>query len=206
MALFCAPFRYLTTCVCIAAATAAVVLVGKSGGESGGQSDPIVSENNTPSNPNREHVIKAAYLHQFGRYVRWPAKTTADPEKQFVIGVLGTSPVAGILKDLAKTKKLDDRQVVVKQFNRLEEYTTCHVLFVAASASDKEKKLAIHRFQNSSVLLVGEEPGFASQGGMINLALIDNRIRIEINLETARQAGLEISSKLLSLAKIVATH
>ena len=51
--------------------------------------------------------------------------------------------------------------------------------------------------------LVGEEPGFADEGGTVNFFLEENRIRFEINTEVAKQDQLKISSKLLSLAKIV---
>ena len=50
---------------------------------------------------------------------------------------------------------------------------------------------------------MGEEPGFAERGGTINFFLEENRIRFEINTEVAKQDQLKISSKLLSLAKIV---
>ena len=60
--------------------------------------------------------------------------------------------------------------------------------------------------QRSPLLLVGEEPGFAEQGGTINFFLDENKIRFEINIETAKQDQLKISSKLLSLAKIVGRY
>jgi hypothetical protein len=41
---------------------------------------------------------------------------------------------------------------------------------------------------------------------MMNLTLDDKRVRIEVNLEASRQAGLEISSRLLGLAKIVSNR
>jgi len=36
--------------------------------------------------------------------------------------------------------------------------------------------------------------------GMINFVIVDNRVRFEIDAGGARRAGLDISSKLLSLA------
>jgi len=57
--------------------------------------------------------------------------------------------------------------------------------------------------QQSAVLLVGEESGFAKQGAVVNFFIESNRVRFEINTEAARRAQLKISSKLLSLAKIV---
>ncbi len=53
------------------------------------------------------------------------------------------------------------------------------------------------------ILTVGETPGFAERGGMIRFTLEDNRVRFEINVEAAREADLNISSRLLTLAKII---
>jgi hypothetical protein len=53
------------------------------------------------------------------------------------------------------------------------------------------------------VLTVGETPSFAERGGIIRFTLEDNRVRFEVNVDAARQAELNISSRLLTLAKII---
>ena len=53
------------------------------------------------------------------------------------------------------------------------------------------------------ILTIGETPGFAARGGIINLTLEDNKVRFEVNIGAAKQANLNISSRLLALAKIV---
>jgi hypothetical protein len=55
----------------------------------------------------------------------------------------------------------------------------------------------------ASVLTVGDCKGFAEQGGMINFVLENDRVQFEVNRKAAEQAGLKISSKLLSVAKSV---
>ena len=44
---------------------------------------------------------------------------------------------------------------------------------------------------------------FAARGGIIQFAIEDQHVRFDINLEAASRAGLKISSKLLSVAKVV---
>jgi len=53
------------------------------------------------------------------------------------------------------------------------------------------------------ILTVGETPGFAERGGVIRFTLEDNRVRFEVNVDAAHQADLNISSRLLTLAKII---
>jgi hypothetical protein len=50
------------------------------------------------------------------------------------------------------------------------------------------------------VLLVGESPGFAGQGGTVNFLLDQGTVRFEINTETARRQQLVFDAKLLNLA------
>jgi hypothetical protein len=52
-----------------------------------------------------------------------------------------------------------------------------------------------------AILTVGESDQFIENGGMINFIIQGQKIRFKINAELARNAGLKISSKLLSLAE-----
>ena len=152
---------------------------------------------------NREYPIKAAYLYNFSRYVQWPANAFPTAETPFVIGVLGSDPFGDVLDDIARTKKVEGRQIVVKQVASMSAYTPCHILFLPASADPQQKAAAIKMGRGLPVLLVGESRDFAQQGGDINFFVEENKVRFEINPEAAKQARLRISSKLLSLAKIV---
>jgi hypothetical protein len=177
-----------------ALASAAMLAAGASG---------IQAQSDEDSESSREYAIKAAYLYQFGRYVQWPADVFPSPQSPLVIGVLGPDPFGGLLEEIARTKRIDGRPIVIRRFASMAEYTPCNILFVGASVSPEQKAAAIAKAQKAPVLLVGEEPGFAKHGSTINFFLEDNRIRFEINTEAARQKQLKISSKLLSLAKIV---
>ena len=59
--------------------------------------------------------------------------------------------------------------------------------------------------KGSSVLTVGDAPGFAILGGVINFVLDDNRVRFEINQKAAEAAHLKLSARLLTVAKLVLT-
>jgi hypothetical protein len=75
------------------------------------------------------------------------------------------------------------------------------VLFIGA----EEKKFlpAILVGVKGIVLTAGEPEHFAKDGGMIGFLREENKIRYEINLETADNARWKVSSRLLALAKAV---
>ena len=62
---------------------------------------------------------------------------------------------------------------------------------------------AIQVLKGAPVLTIGETPGFARNGGIINLILEDNKVRFEVNVQAAKDADLNISSRLLALARII---
>ncbi len=55
------------------------------------------------------------------------------------------------------------------------------------------------------MLIDEEKSGFVQHGGMINLKVVDDRVRFEINLASARGAGLKLDTRLLQLADRVYT-
>jgi hypothetical protein len=152
---------------------------------------------------NREYPLKALFLYNFGSYIEWPAESFASPQAPFVIGVLGSAPLENTLKELAATKTIAGRRIVVEQFGSAESVKPCQILFVARNVNPQQQRAALEKLRNQYVLIVGESQGFAGQGGSVNFFIESNKVRFEINPESAKQRHLKISSKLLSLAKIV---
>lgn len=49
----------------------------------------------------------------------------------------------------------------------------------------------------------GRIGGFIEKGGILNFVLRDDRVQVQINHKAGTQAGLDISSRLWSVAKLV---
>ena len=75
-----------------------------------------------------------------------------------------------------------------------------HVVFVAEGSEDK-LAAALARIHGRSVLTVGESERFMRDGGVVNLARRDRKIRLQINLGAANDKVLKISSKWLSISE-----
>jgi len=149
-----------------------------------------------------ETEVKAAFLYHFTGYVEYPANAFASPNAPFVIGVLGKSAVFSVLQNLVRGKTVKGRLVEVRQVSVGEQLRECHLLFIPeGETGNLPKVLAI--LGATPVLLVGESERFAAKGGVIGFVIEQNRVRFEINLDAARRAQLNISAKLLNLARIV---
>ena len=57
--------------------------------------------------------------------------------------------------------------------------------------------------RGSSVLTVADVYGFLDGGGMIQFLTENNHVRFAINVDSATRARLKVSSKLLSLARVI---
>jgi hypothetical protein len=80
----------------------------------------------------------------------------------------------------------------------VKEIRGCQVLYISSSEK-KDIVQLLSTLKGASVLTVGEMAQFAARGGMIQFSLEEKQVRFDINLEEASQAGLKISSKLLTL-------
>lgn len=149
-----------------------------------------------------EYRIKAAFLYNFTLYTEWPAGSFADAASPIVLGVIGRDPFGSELEATLKAKKVQGRGFEVKRSTSLEDLKGCHLLFVPASEKENAPKI-VEACRRRAVLTVGESSGFAAGGGVVGFTIEDNRVRFEINPDSAEQAGLKISSKLLNLARIV---
>jgi hypothetical protein len=152
-----------------------------------------------------EYLIKAGFIYNFAKFVQWPSATSSQPDSPIVIGVLGTDPFGNVLDRIVEDKKIGTRGFVVKRYKwgkDLKDLKDCKILFVSASEKARIDEILLS-VKGLPILTVGETPGFAERGGVIRFTLEDNRVRFEVNVDAAHQAELNISSRLLTLAKII---
>jgi len=90
-----------------------------------------------------------------------------------------------------------------KDLKDSKDFKECRILFVSSSERFHFEEV-VDAVKALPILTVGEAPGFAERGGMIRLMLEDNRVRFEVNVEAAQHGNLNISSRLLTLARIIA--
>jgi hypothetical protein len=149
----------------------------------------------------REYEIKAAYLYNFIRYIDWPADTLPPAGGRITIGIVGDNPF-GTAIDPLNGKQIKGCTLVVKQIVEAKDLEQCQIVFICASEKLRLQEI-FGELKESKALTVSEIDGFASKGGIINFIYERNKVRFEINPDTAKRAGLNVSSELLKLARLV---
>jgi len=147
-----------------------------------------------------EYQVKAAYLYNFGRFVEWPSGLQTDGT--FAICVVGQDPFGQILDSTVAGLSIDGRAVVARRFAKAQDATSCRIVFISAS-EDLQLDAALAAFERRNVLTVSDIPQFAKRGGVIQFVQVGRRVRFEINLATAHDAGLVLSADLLKVAVVV---
>ncbi|MFA5083523.1 MAG: YfiR family protein [Hydrogenophilaceae bacterium] len=150
--------------------------------------------------PLGEYEVKAAFAHNFAKFVEWPA--ALDARASLRLCILGQGPFAEAAAGL-RGKTVGNRVWEVVPAVRRSELGECQVLFIEAAEADDLPRL-LAGLKGRPVLTVADREGLAAQGVAIGFYLDQNKVRFEINPAAASRAGLKISSQLLKLARIVA--
>lgn len=145
-----------------------------------------------------EYQVKAAYLYHFGRFVEWPAGL-AMKHQGFEICVLGQDPFGPTLDAAVAGEAIEQSLVRVRRITNASESASCRILFISTSEESNLKKI-LNELRKDPVLTVSDIPHFVQRGGMIRFVPEDNRVRFEVNLGAAQDAGLILSSELLKVA------
>ena len=149
-----------------------------------------------------EYQVKAAYLYNFGRFVKWPAGIAAGKGDSFAVCVLGQDPFGSTLDSTLAGEALDGKPVVIRRIARPQDAADCRILFVS-SAEEHHLKEILAAIDQAGVLTVSDIRGFSLRGGIIQFVAEGDRVRFEINLASAESARLVLSSELLKVAAAV---
>jgi len=141
-----------------------------------------------------EYRIKAAFLVNFATFTEWPA----GGSNTLNLCVYGPDPFGAEL-DRFKGRNVGGRSLTVMRVNSVDKLGDCQVVFITRPVIDNLLRV-LDNLSGKPVLTVADSPGAMRQGVIINMGTKQSRVTFEANLAAARGNGLQLSSKLLSLA------
>lgn len=154
--------------------------------------------------PAVEYQVKASLVFNFMHFIEWPADAFQH-DGQITICLVGRDVYGNALRVLEK-EVVQGKSLVVKTYGLWYPALAdaCQVVIFSPQEQDTVRQ-PLSTLSGKSVLTVGETPGFLKSGGIIKFAIINDTVQFEVNLEAAKQARLNISSKMLRLASNVVT-
>lgn len=145
--------------------------------------------------------VEAAYLYNFGKFVRWPAGALQDSEP-FALCILGEDGFGETLDSLIANETLQGHKIVARRLSSVAAANNCQIVFLGQSEEPRLIK-DLAALQKKPILTISSLPAFLERGGMIQFLLQNNRVRFAVNLSAAEQTGLALSSELLKVAVYV---
>ncbi|MGE5925733.1 MAG: YfiR family protein [Gemmatimonadota bacterium] len=146
-----------------------------------------------------EYEVKSAYLVNFLLYATWPPDALA-PDDALRLCILGENPLGDFLDEATTGRSIQGHAIRVIQVDRVVEADRCHAAFIAAR-NRIPAAVWLERLRGRAVLSIGEGEEFRRAGGMITLTVEDQTVRFEVNLRALRDVGLDLSSRVLRLAR-----
>ena len=147
----------------------------------------------------QEDMFKALFMYNFTKNIDWP---TEYKEGDFIIGVLGNSPIISELNRLSKNKKAGNRRIVIKRFPSVKAITKCNIIYIPTSKSTQLKSV-MTKLKGKATLIITDKPGLTKKGACINYVKVNGSQKFEISKQNIIGRKLKISSFLASLGILV---
>lgn len=159
----------------------------------------LVSPAARPQNLPSQYDVQAAYLFNFGKFIRLAGGQPVVRGGSFDICILGTDLMGRTLDELVANETIDTRPVHVMRLNDASQARSCAIVYISRSEGKATgRDLAL--LAGSNALTVGAAPDFLERGGMIQFVLDGDHVRFKVNLNAVNRTHLVLSSELLRVA------
>src|SRR5688500_18371917 len=123
-----------------------------------------------------EYNLKAAFIYKFTKYIDW---NFSGGEEDFVIGVIGESPIEDALAEIARTRAVYGKPIVIRQFDQPGDIRLCQILFISKNSSFPLNEILAKI--PKGVLTISEKAGYAIRGIAIHFTTVNNKLKFEAN-------------------------
>ena len=152
--------------------------------------------------PVPETAVVSAYLINFLHFVVFPETSFDPPDAPYTLCVHGHEDLFETLGAMAEGQERKGRALRARRLETLSEVEGCHVLYVGPDVWDAVRD-DFAEVVEAPLLTVGRHRDFFEAGGGINLVLIGQRLRFDVNRDALEACGLKVDSRLLDAANEV---
>ena len=150
-----------------------------------------------PSNAQTdESQVKALWVHTLMSYMKWEQKHDAQDK---TICTRGLDRTYHFLKEIQKEKNTSYNFIETGSNSDLSK---CHLLYIAASESSNILSI-LNNVNYKNIVTVSDIKGFAQEGGIIELLQDEEKVKLKINVTSAKKAKIIINSDLLAVSEVI---
>ena len=148
-----------------------------------------------------EYRLKAALMYKMTKFVQWPEVETDDSTAGFVLCMLGRDPFGAALDPILQ-RQVNGKPIVSRMLSGPADAAQCDMAYLSTDGLARYPG-ALRQLSSEGVLTVSDQRGFASQGGMVELARRGRRLVFRVNRSVAAQAGIHFAAPFLEIAVLV---
>jgi hypothetical protein len=143
----------------------------------------------------------AAFLYTVAKFTKWPAEAL-PAGAPLVICAIDDLEVANALAQAVGGQRIDEHPLAVWRGNAEGPINACHVLYLG-DTNALRTSLLLAAVKGHAVLTVGVLPTFTKIGGTVRLFVENGHVRFAVEVGSAHELHLRLSSEMLKLATIV---
>jgi hypothetical protein len=149
--------------------------------------------------------VKAAFVLNIARFVTWPDNALDPQERQLLLCLYRHNPFDAAIETI-EGKMVNGRTLRINLIQSLAQSQPCNALLIGSNEmqhfNEESQQAADNPLLTIADLTDADLPP-PHHHALVALVRNGARIGFEINLANTRRVGLQMSSKLLKLAKIV---
>lgn len=111
--------------------------------------------------------------------------------------MLGESGVYNELESLSKTKKIDSKEIYVKNISKVDEIENyADILFISNDKRNLLKESSNSLYRSTCVIITDFDP-IELNGAMVSLSLKDNKLSFKLNNDEFKRKNIKINNQLI---------
>lgn len=142
-----------------------------------------------------EYTLKAAYLYNFALLTDWPLQK--QNTEQFTLCLYAKESL-GVAFDALENKQILNKPIQIKYLTSASMAQECHLVFIPIIRPNGVEKI-LSEMANLPILLVSDDKELRM--AHIQILQDNERLIFTINTKLLQETGLNLSSRLLNLAK-----
>ncbi len=155
----------------------------------------------------RLQYVKAAFVLNVARFVTWPSGAFETEDSPYTLCIYRRNSLGQAIEGI-RGKTISKRELQIDVVDSFTAAASCTILFIPhdelphyeaqAPGTSGRPQLTIADLTEEGALT-----GVPHQGVIVSLVRVGTKIKLEVDLQQSRNAGLQLNAQLLQLARIV---
>ena len=144
-----------------------------------------------------EDKLKVVIIAKVAKFIKWQNNSN----DKFIITVLN-NPYGDLFAKTLQGKKIKNKSIEIKYIENVKDLSQTNILYIPMT-NTKDLNTILDKTKGKNILTISDIRGFADKKGIMQIYFASQKVKLRINLSTAKEDNLQISSSLLRIADVI---